>query len=48
LEEVHHHSKDVLFREVNLLTAEGWLPYMQFVVNIINIFKNVTVFSIQS
>jgi hypothetical protein len=48
LQEVHHHSKDVLFREVNLLTAEGWLPYMQFVVNIINIFKNVTLFSIQS
>jgi hypothetical protein len=48
LQEVRHHSKDVLFREVNLLTAEGWLPYMQFVVNIINIFKNVTLFSIQS
>jgi hypothetical protein len=38
LQEVHHHSKDGLFREVNLLTAEGWLPYMRYVVNIINIF----------
>ena len=26
LREVHHHSKDDPFREVNLLTAEGWLP----------------------
>jgi hypothetical protein len=26
LREVHHHSKDGPFREVNLLTAEGWLP----------------------
>jgi hypothetical protein len=26
LREVHHHSKDGSFREVNLLTAKGWLP----------------------
>ena len=48
LQEVRHHSMEGPIREVNLLTAEGWLPYMQFVVNIINIFKNVTLFSIQS
>ena len=48
LREVHHHSMEGPIREVNLLTAEGWLPYMQFVVNIIYIFKNVTLFSIQS
>ena len=48
LREVHHHSMEGPICEVNLLTAEGWLPYMQFVVNIIYIFKNVTLFSIQS
>ena len=26
LREVHHHSKDGPFCEVNLLTAKGWLP----------------------